>query len=201
MYRWRTLTDEERRFTLAWRRQMKRPVHSPLHVDSGQRHYLVTAACYEHRPHIGHSVERMNAFTDTWLDTLQQHSLSIVAWVVLPNHYHALVSTRDVKAVLKHLGQLHGRTSFEWNGQENTRGRQVWCNAAETVMKSPDHYHATLNYIHHNPVKHGYVGKWSEWAWSSAPEYFAEVGRKEAERLWKAYPIDRYGSGWDDPGM
>jgi putative transposase len=112
MYRWRTLTDEERRFTLAWRQQTKRPVHSPRHIDSGQRHYLVTAACYEHLPHIGDSVEPMNAFTGAWLDTLQEHSLSIFAWVVLPNHYHALVSTRDVKAVLKHLGQLHGRTFF-----------------------------------------------------------------------------------------
>jgi len=201
MYRWRTLTDEERRFTLAWRRQTKRPIHSPLHIDSGQRHYLITAACYEHHPHIGHSVQRMNAFTDGLLDAVRQHSLSIVAWVVLPNHYHALVSARDVKAVLKQLGQLHGRTSFEWNGEENRRGRQVWCNAAETVMKSSDHYLATLNYIHHNPVKHGYVEKWTDWPWSSAPEYFAEVGRDEAERVWRSYPVDRYGQGWDDPEM
>ena len=30
----------------------------------------------------------------------------------------------------------------------------------------------------------------------------AEIAEEAAtERLWKAYPIDRYGSGWDDPGM
>jgi putative transposase len=201
MYRWRKLSEEERARTLAWRQQMKRPPHSPPHIDSGQRHHLITAACYEHQPHIGHSVERPNAFTTAWLGAIQEHSIGIAAWVVLPNHYHALVCTSEVNTLLKRLGRLHGRCSFEWNGEENARGRQVWCNAVETVMKSADHHHATVNYIHHNPVKHGYVQKWTDWPWSSASDFLAETSRSEAERLWKTYPIDRYGSGWDEPDL
>lgn len=201
MYRWRTLTDEERAQVLLWRRQREHPLHSPHHLDSGQRHYLITAACYEHRPHIGHSVERMTAFAGDWLDVLNQHSLRVVAWVILPNHYHALVASRDVLGLLAALGRLHGRTSFCWNGEEGTRGRKVWFNAAETVMKSPEHYHATLNYVHHNPVKHGYVRQWTDWPWSSAVEYLADTGTDEATRLWKTYPIDRYGIGWDDADL
>lgn len=76
---------------------------------------------------MGHSVERMNQFTTEWLDVLHQHSLGIAAWVLLPNHYHALVSTRTVEHLLASLGRMHGRTSFRWNGEEQTRGRQVWC--------------------------------------------------------------------------
>ena len=198
MYRWRTLTDEDRGSVLSWRQKLRRPRHSPPHFDSGQRHYLITAACYEHVPHVGHSVGRMNAFAADWLDVLDQYCLSIVAWVLLPNHYHALVCTREVTSLLKHLGRLHGSTSFRWNGEEGTRGRKVWFNAAETAMKSPEHYHATLNYVHHNPVKHGYVRQWTDWPWSSAEEYLASCGEREALRLWKAHPIDRYGDGWDD---
>ena len=128
-------------------------MHSPHHLDSGQRHYLITAACFEHAPHIGHSVGRMNAFAEEWLAVLDGHTIRVLAWVVLPNHYHALVATSEVLALLETLGKLHGRTSFRWNGEEQTRGRQVWCKAVETVMKSADHHHATLNYVHQQPCE------------------------------------------------
>ena len=186
---------------LHWRKQLQRPLHSPHHVDGGQCHYLITASCFEHKPHIGLSVNRMNEFASELLNVLHQHSLRVVAWVVLPNHYHALVSSKEVLPLLSTLGQLHGRSSFRWNGEEQIRGRKVWYNATETVMKSDAHYYASLNYVHHNPVKHRYVTKWTDWPWSSAAAYLAEAGREEAERLWKSYPIDVYGAGWDDADL
>jgi len=199
MYRWRRLSEKERLSVLEWRVLRGHPTHSPHHVDSGKRHYHLTAACFEHQAIIGTTVERMNHFAQAWLDILQGHSLEVNAWALLPNHYHALVMTEDVIVLLKELGRLHGRTSFTWNGEDETRGRQVWCKAAETVMKSQGHYHATVNYIHHNPVKHGYVKKWTDWPWSSATSFLEEHGREDAEKLWRQYPIGEYGQGWDDP--
>ena len=54
-----------------------------------------------------------------------------------------------------------------------------------------------MNYIHHNPVKHGYVDKWQDWPWSSAAEFLARVGRETAEKIWREYPILDYGKKWD----
>ena len=68
-------------------------------------------------------------------------------------------------------------------------------------MRSDEHVQATLNYIHHNPVHHGYVERWQEWPYSSAAIYLQAVGMAEAERRWKAYPVLDYGKGWDDPEM
>ncbi|NNC87201.1 MAG: hypothetical protein HKN82_01935 [Akkermansiaceae bacterium] len=65
-------------------------------------------------------------------------------------------------------------------------------------MKNSAHLWASINYVHHNPVKHGYAGKWDEWPWSSAPDFLEGMTREEAAGIWKAYPIDRYGKGWDD---
>jgi putative transposase len=195
------MSDRERERALEWRRAMRRPWHSLHHVDSGAGSYLITAACFEHRLHIGHSTERMSAFTDSWLEVLEAHSDRVTAWVVLPNHYHALLVTSAVRGLLRALGRLHGRTSHAWNGEENNRGRQVWCNAAETVIKSEGHYYATLNYVHHNPVKHHYARRWSDWPWSSADDFLKRVPREEATRIWKSYPIDEYGTGWDDAEM
>lgn len=162
MYRWRQLTDNQQAQMLLWRAQLKRPLHSVHHIDSGQRHYLITAACFEHQSHIGRNAERLSSFTEALLSVLAAHASSIPAWVVLPNHYHALVSTDDVLAMLKGLGQLHGKTARAWNREDETQGRQVWCNATETVIKTPEHFGAARKYVHHNPVKHGYVAKWSD---------------------------------------
>ena len=63
----------------------------------------------------------------------------------------------DISAVLKELGQLHGRTSFLWNAEDGCRGRHVWHRVAETEIKSESHFWATMNYVLHNAVRHGYV--------------------------------------------
>lgn len=125
-------------------------------------------------------------------------SKRIHAWVILPNHYHLLVSVDDMQGQLYALGKLHGRTSFQWNGEDAARGRKVWFSAAETAMKSERHFWATLNYIHNNPVKHGLVQSWQEWPFSSASQFLESFGREDAERLWKEYPIRDFGKGWDE---
>ena len=68
-------------------------------------------------------------------------------------------------------------------------------------MRSDRHFWATLNYVHHNPVHHAYVASWTDWLWSSAPEYLARMDPNEAKRIWHEYPLGEYGKGWDDPEM
>ena len=67
--------------------------------------------------------------------------------------------------------------------------------AVERAMRSDRHYFATLNYVHHNPVRHGYVERWTDWQWSSAKQYLELTGFEEAKRIWKDYPIRDYGKG------
>jgi putative transposase len=143
----------------------------------------------------------MGLFSEELLNALEPVCDRISAWCVLPNHYHALVHTSGLKHVLAVLGKLHGRTWFQWNGDDMQRGRKVWFNCAETVMKSDRHYLATLNYVHHNPVRHGYVPKWQDWPFSSGASYIESVGREKASIDWKNFPIDDYGDKWDPPEL
>jgi putative transposase len=64
-------------------------------------------------------------------------------------------------------------------------------------MKSERHFRVTLNYIHHNPVHHGYVKRWQDWPYSSAAEFLRQVGHDKALELWRAYPVLDYGKKWD----
>ena len=176
MYLWRKLNEKQRTELLEFRQFHNRPWHSPAHVESQNGRYLLTSACYEHRPILGLNPRRLANFSERLLKTLELHSEQIYAWCVLPNHYHALILTRKLPELLETIGRLHGRTSFDWNGEDNERGRKVWFNCAETAMKSDRHFWATLNYVHHNPVRKGFVARAEDWRWSSAANYLTEKG-------------------------
>ncbi len=199
-YLWRRLSKEQRETILSQRQIQKRPWRRPPHFDQGNTHYHLTGACYEHQDLIGRDPDRMAEFSDALLEAFEAHPAgeSPASWCVLPNHYHVLVRTSDLKKLVSELAKLHGKTSFEWNKEENTRGRKVWHGVSDRAMRSEAHFWATMNYIHHNPVKHGYVTRWQEWPYSSAHDFLREVGSEEATTIWKRYPILDYGKGWDD---
>jgi putative transposase len=95
------------------------------------------------------------------------------------------------------LFKIHQKTGFEWNQEDHTKGRKVWFNALEHGIKSERHFWATVNYIHHNPVKHSYVEKWQDWPFSSAENYLETVGKEQALKTWQEFNIEDMGNDWD----
>ena len=75
----------------------------------------------------------------------------------MPNHYHLLICTKSFRKIPMIFKRLHGKTSHDWNQEDNKRGRKVWFKYSDRKIRTEDHFYAALNYIHHNPVKHGYV--------------------------------------------
>jgi putative transposase len=198
MYVWRKLTKRQRGELMEFRLRQKLPWHSLPHRQSEKIHYLLSAACYEHVPIIGRDLLRMAAFEAKLLQTLEENSERIIAWCVLPNHYHSLIETRSILTVVENIGRMHGKTSFCWNGEDNQRGRKVWFNCADRFMRSDRHFWATLNYIHNNPVHHGYVTRWQDWPFSSAGGYLSGMGKEKALEIWREYPLLDYGKSWDE---
>jgi len=198
MYDWRKLTDAQRESVLKARKRRRRPWHSPPHNDYREDLcFIIAAACYEHAPIIGNSPERMAECEDEVLKVCQDFGATVYAWCILPNHYHLLVRTDRIKELLSLFGKFHGRSSYYWKKEENKRGRKVWFNSFERDMKSHRHFMASLNYVNNNAVHHGYVTRWQDWEFSSAKLYLEQVGRDEAERIWREYPILDYGKKWD----
>ena len=198
MYKWRKMNSTEQDEILRLRKQHRRPWHSPPHRDSDSSScYIVPAACYEHKHIAGENPSRLAQLEETLREICENHSSEISAWCVLPNHYHVMVRTDQMKELRAKLGRMHGRTSRQWNLEDDSVGRKVWFNCIERFIRSERHYWATINYIHHNPVKHGFVEKWDLWPFSSAAQYLDEIGRDKAAEIWKAYPVLDYGKQWD----
>jgi len=198
MYDYRKMTPAPRHEAVEYRRLRMRPWHSPPHWEyEGLIQFMVSGACFEHQCVIGLTPERMTQFETALISLCEEFTTNLYAWCVLPNHYHLLVQTDQLKVFRAELGKLHGRSSFEWNGEDNQRGRQVWHNCLDRKIKSHGHFWAAVDYVHHNPVRHRYIEKWQDWPWSSAADFIERVGRDWATKIWREYPILDFGKTWD----
>ena len=199
MYYWRTMNSDQRSQLQLARRMRSYPLHSPPHFSvSGCLCYHLTAANFEHRPIIGATPERLALFSDSLCSLCNVNGNRLHAWCVLPNHWHTMVETPDLKALLHEIGLLHGRSSFLWNKEDNERGRKCWHCCSDRKIRTEGHFCVTRNYILYNPVKHGYVNKWEEWPFSNIQDYLKTVSQEKALENWMAYPILNMGQGWDE---
>lgn len=193
MYEWRKISDQERWDIVKARRQQNRPHHAPPKFENLAGLVILTASCFEHKAHMENFDRRVD-FSISILTLMDQLSVEVHAWIILPNHYHLLVDfplPTDIRPI---MGKLHGRTSRKWNLEDGAVGRKVWYHGFERPIRSRSHYYRSLNYIHHNAVKHGYCKRWTEWKTSSANKFIKEVGYERALDIWRSFPIDTYGS-------
>ena len=197
MYAYRQMSPALREQVLAERKLLRLPWHAPAHFGDGPNTYLITAACWEHQRVLGAPARRAEwegkliALFDAIPDA------TLLAWVVLPNHYHALARI-ELKTLQARLGRLHNGTSTQWNREDKTTGRKVWFRFTDRAIRSQAHHIAALNYIHGNPVKHGLVTRSTHWPWSSLRDYESTHGLDQLRRWWADYPVDQMGKGWDD---
>lgn len=198
MYDYRKMTAEQQDEVVSYRKLHRRPHHSPPHCDFvGARQFILSGTCYEHAPIIGTTHQRMTECEGELLAACEPYISAMYAWCILPNHYHMLLRTDSIKALCKAIGLFHGRKAYAWNGADQQRGRKVWFNVFDRPIESHRHFWASVNYIHHNPIKHGYVDKWQDWPWSSASDWLATVGPTRARELWRKFPVLDYGKHWD----
>ena len=197
-YEYRKLSPEERKRIIEERRQHGFPLHQPPHPFREAGSYLITAANFEHAT-VMSSSERRTTFQDILLAGFREIHAEVIGWVVLPNHYHILVNVESLDLVSNQIKQIHGSTSHKWNQQDGLTGkRKVWYRYVDRMMRNERHLNQTLNYIHHNPVKHGWVNDVYDWPWSSLYWYVDNKGQDWLREQWGRYtpPVD-FGKGWD----
>lgn len=197
-YEYRQLTPLEREQVVELRREHGYPLHAPPHPFRQPAHYFITAINYEHK-HIMHSPARRTEFETRLMNELEKIHADVSGWVILPNHYHMLIGVASLDFVSAMLFQLHGTTSREWNAADNlTSKRRVWYKFRDRMIRDEIHFYTALNYIHINPVKHGYVSNPYDWCWSSVHNYVDAHGKEWLREKWKAYPPGEMGKDWDD---
>ena len=97
------------------------------------------------------------------------------AWVILPDHLHWLIMacTADYS---KAIWAFKRGVSAEFKKKSIIlKGDKLWQDRFwEHTIRDDDDYWRHVDYIHFNPVKHGYVSSAINWKWSSFSEYVRE---------------------------
>jgi putative transposase len=192
MYEYRQLSREMQLRLVQQRRAAGLPLHELSHRVNEGNLYLMTATNYEHQPILNTS-ERRDEFATKLLARLRVlPDTELFAWCLLPNHYHLLLRVdHAVFATLLH--SLHNDTATQWNREDATPRRKVWFGYCDRDIRSERHFWTTMNYVHANAVKHGYVRRAYDWAWSSVHQWERDALRQ----MWHEYPVLNYGEKWD----
>jgi REP element-mobilizing transposase RayT len=97
----------------------------------------------------------------------------LLAWVVMPNHVHALFQPLQDWTVAKLVASWKKFTARKICDLRRESGevsggpiwhREYW----DRYIRDQTHFDKTVEYIHMNPVKAGLVATAQDWRWSSA---------------------------------
>jgi putative transposase len=162
--------------------------HHPPHIHLDNTWYMTTAVTFHHQALLA-SEEAKQYLRDTLQTSVQTYGISLRAWVILDNHYHLLLRTKRGQDLPRFFGQLHGSTARRINLHDATPGRQVWQNYWDTCLRTEADLWTRFNYIHINPVKHGYVQQPEDWPFSSYRYFLRAKGEHWLSDCWARYPV------------
>jgi putative transposase len=155
--------------------------------------YFFTVALAERRSRL--LTENIQGLRAAFREVKQAHPFTMEAIVILPDHLHCIwmlsegdddFSTRwrQIKAAFsRQLPKTERRSQSRLNrGERGIWQRRFW----EHAIRGDADYQRHVDYIHYNPVKHGYVTRVVDWRYSSFHR-FEKMGL--------------YSSDWDGSGI
>jgi REP-associated tyrosine transposase len=139
--------------------------------------YFFTVTLSDRRSNL--LVENVDALRDAFRTARDERPFEIEAIVVLPDHLHAIMKLpaddanfagrwRRIKGHFS-TGLLYAGVQLrrDSNGELALWQRRYW----EHTIRDEDDFARHVDYVHFNPVKHGYVQRVSDWPHSSFHRY------------------------------
>lgn len=133
--------------------------------------------------------ETTNIIFDSLKFLQKEDNLKIYAYVILENHLHMIVSSDDILKTIKKFKSFTAKTileqlAFYKKAHKTQTTYQLWQEGFQPkLIKDEKMMIETINYIHQNPVKRGYVDVAKHWRYSSARDYEDIKGLIDVERL------------------
>jgi putative transposase len=123
--------------------------------------------------------DHFSAFGEAMRQARVRKPFHVDAWVVLPNHAHAIwtlppgdhdCATRWRAVKIAFSKALH-KTGLALSGAADAA---IWERHYRDYRVGDDHEYTTLiDYVHSNPMRHGFCEQASEWPWSSLHRFIA----------------------------
>jgi putative transposase len=162
--------------------------YRPPHLILNETWYFISAHIAGELPLLC-TDQHKSIWCEVFESLQMRFDVRIAAWVLLDNHYHFLIYFQNAGNLPEFMKHLHGETSFKLNQLDGTQGRMVWYSYWDRFVRDEKDYWTKFNYIHYNPVKHGYVEKAEEWHYSSYRDILEVEGEDWVDDVWASYPV------------
>jgi len=106
--------------------------------------------------------------TDSFQYALRLKRIYLKAFVVMPDHWHALFAVREPWTLPKFMHSLMSHVAAETSSHLSLHGSSWQDSYYETRVRTPRQFGYIASYIEQNPVKAGFVESPPEWEASSA---------------------------------
>jgi len=101
-------------------------------------------------------------------DVMHEEHADLIAWVIMPDHVHLVVSLRRTASLGRLMQLIKGRFAREHNAAIGRVG-SVWQERYhEEALRDERQLHAAVQYVLHSPVKGGLAATPDEYPWCSA---------------------------------
>lgn len=162
----------------------RRPVFAP-----GNFYHLYNRGA--HRQSIFHSDENYLFALKRIKEAVREYSLTLIAYCLLPNHYHFLVrQDRDTRAGI--LPQsVFNSYSKAYNKRFQHSGTLFEGPYKALLIEERGHLLHLCRYIHANPIKHGFTFQIEEWPYSNFLEW---VGERNGTLVDRVFVRDCFGT-------
>jgi putative transposase len=114
------------------------------------------------------------------------YSFDLIAWVILPDHFHLLVDSQG-SAMSSVARQFKLQFSAAYRSRHELKEGRLWQNrfwdhiirdeddlSWDHIIRDEDDLRRHIEYIHYNPVKHGLAQGATEYSHSSFGEFAAQ---------------------------
>jgi putative transposase len=169
---------------------MRKDLHRPPHLCLDNTIYFITASTAKKERIIEGA--KLTAFVSLLLEVMKFYGFELMGWVILREHYHLLLRITKGLELPDFMRSFHGKSAFLFNKMDNLAGRKIWYQYWDRCISDEDSMYRRLNYIHNNPIKHGYVKDLIDYRYSSYNSYLEKFGREWLNDLWRKYPVIDY---------
>lgn len=104
-------------------------------------------------------------------ENIDEFNLKILAYVIMSNHAHILLSYSNIEDVSKFMHKINQAFAQMYNKFENRVGYVFRGRYRCEQIKDEVHLYNVLIYIHYNPIKANIVKKLSDYKYSSYNQY------------------------------
>ncbi len=162
-------------------------------ITEPEKPHFLTCTVLEWQP-VFTRAETVQIVLDCWHHQRQHKGLKLYGYVILENHLHFVAQAEQLTKVvaefksytarkildyliLHRQRQLLRRFAFAKKAHKPDRSYQFWQEGTHAeLIQHDDMMRQKLEYIHHNPVKRGYVSRAEHWRYSSAGNYHLGEG-------------------------